>query len=85
MLVFFNLEECGIATRDAEGQEMADVATAERAAIRAAREIMASELAEGRLCLSCHIVITDDTGATLAVVPFRDIVSVTGLAAGSAA
>jgi hypothetical protein len=48
-------------------------------AIREARSIMSSEVAAGKLCLSCHIRVEDARGATLLTVPFREALEVTGL------
>jgi len=74
-----NLHECGIVLHDVEGIERADLAGARDAAITGARGIMAAELGEGRLCLSCHIEIEDAAGAIVMTVPFGDAVSVTGV------
>ncbi len=73
-----NLNECGVVIHDVEGIERPDLAGARDAAIAGARDIMAAELGEGRLCLSCHIEIEDAAGVIVLTVPFRDAVSVTG-------
>ena len=48
-------------------------------AIREARSIMSSEVAAGKLCLSCHICVEDAQGATLLTVPFSEALEISGL------
>lgn len=79
MHLYFNLDECGSVTADAEGREVPDLATAHALALKAAREVMCAELAEGRLCLACHIEVTDDRGDPVLHLRFRDAVTVSGL------
>ena len=76
---FLNLDECGVQTLDHEGYEVATLDAAHAAGIRAARDIMSSEVKAGKLCLSCRIEVTDYEGAVLLVVPFSEAVTVTGL------
>jgi hypothetical protein len=77
--MFFELNECGTVTGDAEGQEIADLEIARAVAIKAARDIMCAEVVEGKLCLGCAIRVTDRDGETLLLVPFKDAVVVSGL------
>lgn len=76
---YLTLDECGSVTPDREGVDLPDLAAARTAAVAAAREIMCAEVAEGRLCMSCHIEIRDDAGRQLDRLPFRDMVTITGL------
>ena len=76
---FLNLNECGSHTIDNEGLELANVEAAVSTAVSAARDIMASEVLAGRLCLGCRIEVTEAAGVILATVPFRDAVQVTGM------
>nr|WP_106512211.1 hypothetical protein [Sphingomonas deserti] len=75
---FLHLHECGTVVEDAEGLECASLAEARQLAVASARDVMIGELREGRLCLDCHIVITDGSATELARVPFRDAVVVRG-------
>lgn len=75
----FHLHECGTVTEDEEGVSAADVAEARVLAVKAAREVMCAEVANGRLCLSCRIDVTDESGAVVLQVPFKDILTITGL------
>lgn len=79
MRMHFLLHECGTVTDDPEGREVVDLAAARAIAITAAREVMCSELGEGRLCLSCHIEVIGPDGARLLLVPFKDAVTISGL------
>jgi hypothetical protein len=76
---FFHLSECGVVTKDYEGREMADLDAARRSALHDARDIMANELYEGRMCLSCHIDIVSAQGDPLLRVPFKDAITIIGL------
>lgn len=77
--MFFHLHECGTIIPDEEGRDVPDISIARELAIEAARAIMCAELADGRLCLGCHIEIVDETGGRLLFLPFRDMIEVTGL------
>lgn len=76
---FLNLDECGSRTIDEDGFEADHLEAAREAGIKAAREIMASEVKAGKLCLSCRIEVTDGDGVVLVTVPFREAVKVSGL------
>lgn len=73
------LNECGSVTPDTEGVELPNLAAARVAAVAAAREVMGAEVIEGRLCMSCDIEIYDGAGRRLDRLPFRDMVTITGL------
>jgi hypothetical protein len=77
--LFFHLHECGTVTVDEEGVEVESLAEARVRAFRAARSIMSAEVAQGQLCLSCHINVEDDQGTILLTLPFREALQVTGL------
>ena len=76
---FFDLQECGTVSTDEEGSEHAGFDEVRAGAIRAAREVMCAELADGRLCLSCRIEVRDGSGAVVMSMPFREAVAITGL------
>lgn len=76
---FLHLHECGEVFLADEPIERTDLDAAHLAALAGARDVMRSEIEQGRLCLSCHIEIQDHLGATLRVIPFREAVSVTGV------
>jgi hypothetical protein len=76
---FFDLHECGDVVEDAEGCEARDADAARQVAMKSARSIMMSEVADGRLCLSCHIVIRNEFREAILEVPFRDAIRLTGL------
>lgn len=78
MRLHFHLNECGTVTGDEEGREVASLASAYDLAITAARAVMCAEVAEGRLCLSCHIEVIDEHGTRVLLVPFSDAVTITG-------
>jgi hypothetical protein len=63
-------------TRDEEGQELADLAAAEKAAIDGVRSILGAEVLDGRLDLRGRIEIASDQDEVLRVIAFPDIVLV---------
>ena len=75
---FFDLHECGDVVEDAEGCDAGDAEAARAVAIRSARSIMMSEVADGRLCLSCHIVVRNERREAILEVPFRDAIQLSG-------
>ena len=73
---FFNLfNDLNVA--DDEGIDLPDVAAAMEHAAENARELAAESVREGHLVLGHRIEITDDSGAVVGVVHFRDVVKVT--------
>jgi hypothetical protein len=76
--LFFNLHECGRIFLDEEGAEMSDIGAARANAVHEARQIMAAEVLQGRLCLACHIEVVDNEKNALLVVAFSDAVIVSG-------
>ena len=75
---YLHLHECGTLIPDEDGMELANDGAAHAEAIKAARDVMAGEVKEGRLCLGCCIVITDYAGTEVGRVPFREALIVTG-------
>lgn len=69
---YFHLHECGELTVDEEGRALPSFEHAFKEAVAAARSVMAAEVANGMLCLACHIEITDSYGITLATLPFSE-------------
>lgn len=78
-LFYFDLHECGLVIPDEDGVERPDPEAARLDAIEAARDVMAAEAKQGRLCLSCRIEVRDEEGRTVLSVPFRDAIEITGL------
>ena len=79
MRYFFNLHECGQITFDEDGVNHTDIGSVRLSAIQAARDIMAAEVKDGQLCLSCHIEVFDTDGHQVLNPPFKDAIGVTGL------
>ena len=75
---FFHLSECGVVINDEEGREMPDFKSARQYAVAAAREIICAEVADGALCLGCHIEIENAGTGERQLVEFRDVVRITG-------
>ena len=59
---------------DREGQFFLDVEEARQAAIRSARDMLAEEVRRGELNLVDRILIADENGNAVLVVPFADAV-----------
>ena len=74
---YLHLHACGTVTPDSRGSDLRDLAEARDAAATKARAVMAAEVAHGRLCLGCCIVIEDAERRELDRVWFRDAIAVT--------
>jgi hypothetical protein len=62
---------------DEEGQEFRDLAAAKAVAIAGARDLMAEHIRAGKaVTLSHRIEIADETGKTLAVLPFGERITI---------
>ena len=62
---------------DQDGMELTDLASAKRQAIRGGRSMMADHLIAGRPIKLFHrIEIADEGGKTLAVIPFRELITI---------
>ena len=71
---YLNLNECGKIVWDEEGHALANIEAARLVAVIAARDIMASEIQRGHLCLGCCIIIEDDRRRELLRVPFTSAI-----------
>ena len=67
-----------IVAMDDEGIELPDLETAKAAAIINIRDLLTEDVMKGRMPLQHRIEIADGDGAVMAVVPFRDAVTVEG-------
>ena len=78
MLFYFHLDECGARTRDDEGTDLPDLEAARSHATVQARDIMAAEVKDGRLCVACRIDVANEAGTIMDVVWFADALTITG-------
>ena len=78
---YLNLYTGSGETIDEEGQQAADLEAARERALIEIRSLLAEEVRGGSLNLAGRIEVADQTGAVLAIVPFRDAVA---LASGEA-
>lgn len=78
---FFHIDLCGTETRDDTGQMLVDTASALQTAMRLAWKEMAREVAQGKLCLGCSVIVEDEKTGERLVVPFRDTIKLTGITA----
>jgi hypothetical protein len=62
---FFHLDEDGFLVEDEEGLVLFDDAAAHAVAVRAARDLLAGAVLQGRLPLDNNIVVTDHVGRTV--------------------
>jgi hypothetical protein len=70
---FLHVNQGTDVAKDLEGEEFDDLAAARQEAAGAARDLMASDLRSGQpLGLNRSIVITDESGDTIAEVSFKD-------------
>ncbi len=76
---FFHIDACGQPTKDTEGKTLVDMASALQTAMRLAWQVMAAEVAHGRLCLSCHIIIENGETGDTTLVPFKDTLRLSGI------
>ena len=75
MRYFFHFMD-GVEATDSEGIECADAVAARNQAIVEARALAAEDVQNGRLNLRDRIVVSDQDGATLFIVTFRDAIAV---------
>jgi Domain of unknown function (DUF6894) len=77
MPVFFlHVRDGDQLTRDLEGSTLYDLQAARDEAIKSARELMADSIvSEGRIGIDRSIEVSDATGFTLLVIPFRRAVT----------
>ncbi|WP_420139217.1 DUF6894 family protein [Sphingomonas sp.] len=76
---FFDLNECGDIVEDVEGHDLSNERVARDIAIKFARSIMVAEVADGRLCLGCRILVRGEDGQLVLEVPFKDAITISGL------
>ena len=73
---FFHLHDCGNFTPDEEGRDFPDLDAAVKAAKNEARELLAAEVAEGKLCLGCRIEVVEEITGRAMIVPFSTTVQI---------
>lgn len=73
---FFHLHDCGNFTPDEEGRDFEDLDAAVEAAIIEARDLLAAEVAEGKLCLGCRIEVVEESTGRSMIVPFSSTVQI---------
>ena len=61
---------------DEEGVDLPDLAAARQEAVLSARELMAADVARGRLQLDQRIEVTDENSRIVLAVPFRDTIEI---------
>jgi hypothetical protein len=76
---YFDLYDGGVVYSDEEGLDYPHAMAARDFAIKSARGLMAGDINNGPLCLSCHIEVRDDQGVVVTTVNFSDTVEVSGL------
>jgi hypothetical protein len=69
----FHLHECGTVIPDEEGLERPDLESVRQEALVSARELVANELRQGKVCLSCHIEVQDEAGQGVLTLPFKKL------------
>lgn len=74
-LYYFHLIECGELVIDPEGLELVNIEAARASATRAARDVMASEVKEGRISLSCCVVVENEWHQEIDRLPFANAVT----------
>jgi hypothetical protein len=67
---YFHVKEGNEMISDEEGIDLPDVATATQEALRAARELLAEAIKLGKPTSPEAIMIADETGETLQILPF---------------
>ena len=67
---YFHLQAGGQVVPDDEGTDLPDLSAAQREAIQSAREMLADAIKSGKPEIAEAIVIADEAGRALAVVPF---------------
>lgn len=76
---YFNLNECGKILTDEEGTALSTIEQVRDFAAIQARSIMCAEVAEGRLCMNCHIEVYDAGGNLALKMPFKQAIELTGV------
>jgi hypothetical protein len=72
----FHLHDGVDRTLDPEGVELPDMDAVKREALKAARDVTAHEIIDGKLDLNLRIDVEDETGAIVHSLAFRDAVEI---------
>ena len=72
---FFHLHDCGAFIPDCEGRLFPSIDDAVDRAKVEARDLLAAEVAEGKLCLGCRIEVVEESTGRAIIVPFSATVS----------
>jgi hypothetical protein len=72
---FFHLHDCGTFIPDPEGRNFSSLDDAIERAKLEARDLLAAEVAEGKLCLGCRIEVVEERTGRAVVVPFSTTVT----------
>jgi len=78
---FFHLHDCGVFTPDEEGRDYPDLDAAIEGAKHEARELLAAEVSEGKLCLGCRIEVVEEATGRAMIVPFSSTVQIESVVA----
>jgi hypothetical protein len=70
---YFHLRDGGELIRDPEGVDLRDAAEAKRMALLSARELLADAVKGGKSRIPEALVIADEVGQTLHVLPLADV------------
>ena len=73
---FINIRNTLAFVEDEEGRELAGVAEVHDVAVEGALSLLSAEVAEGRLDLRGCIEVTDERGAIVLMMPFRDALTI---------
>ncbi|MES3101686.1 DUF6894 family protein [Sphingomonas faeni] len=75
---FVNLTEHGLRITDDDGFLASGLEAARQMAVAGAREMMAADIVNGKLCLSTLIEILDENRIVLDRARFKDLIHVSG-------
>jgi hypothetical protein len=67
---FLHLHNCGTLIPDDEGRDFPNLEAAVERAKYEARELLAAEVTQGKLCLGCQIEVVEESTGRSIVVPF---------------
>lgn len=71
--LYFNIRDGDRLSRDPEGAEFLDVETARAEAVRSARELLSQRVLNGEEIDGQSFELTDESGAVVDTVKFRDV------------
>ena len=75
-LYLFDLYEAGRFIADEQGCDLADPSSARAVAVRAARDVMATEILDGWLDMAGPIVVRDSERREVLRMPFAEVVTI---------